>query len=302
MTTRNRQILGWIAVSVATALACFWAFWGIIENFHEGWYRDSVLGNIGLMLAQYLSPMLLFVAMGLIAIGWPRLGAPLHILVAVGAGWFFRNASLLLIAPFIVGPLVLLGFAYWFGRPRPLKLAIGILIGLPLFTVLAFGAEPALRVAHRIDDGNRGPVHIEADGVNLIWAPEGPGWPRDGVDWNEARRRCRHLTADGRTLADEPQNIWRLPTIDEAVRSMQRHGQNCEGRWDSAAKLARYTQTPDKESPLWDVYSPVIYWWTADEARDRDAYIIVYDGKVWPHAKHSHWGYLGFRAVKDATQ
>jgi hypothetical protein len=34
----KRQIAGWIAVSLSIVITCFWAFWGIIENFHEGWY------------------------------------------------------------------------------------------------------------------------------------------------------------------------------------------------------------------------------------------------------------------------
>ena len=29
---------------------------------------------------------------------------------------------------------------------------------------------------------------------------------------------CRYLSADGRALMDEPQNVWRLPTTDEYVR------------------------------------------------------------------------------------
>jgi hypothetical protein len=29
----KRQVLGWLAVALSTSIACFWAFWGIIENF-----------------------------------------------------------------------------------------------------------------------------------------------------------------------------------------------------------------------------------------------------------------------------
>jgi len=36
----KRQIAGWIAVGLSAAITCFWAFWGIIENFHEGWYYE----------------------------------------------------------------------------------------------------------------------------------------------------------------------------------------------------------------------------------------------------------------------
>ena len=54
---------GWIAVILSTTLACLWAFWGIIENFHEGWYYESLPRNLLLMFGQYLSPMLLFIGL-----------------------------------------------------------------------------------------------------------------------------------------------------------------------------------------------------------------------------------------------
>nr|NIV28242.1 DUF1566 domain-containing protein [Anaerolineae bacterium] len=62
------RIVGWIAVGLSTAITCFWAFWGIAENFHEGWYYESLLSNLGLMFAQYLSPMLIFLAVTLVSI------------------------------------------------------------------------------------------------------------------------------------------------------------------------------------------------------------------------------------------
>ncbi len=51
----------------------------------------------------------------------------------------------------------------------------------------------------------------------------------DGVPWEEAVRRCRHLTEEGTALADTPQDVWRLPIVEEAVRSMHRHGNNSGG-------------------------------------------------------------------------
>ena len=59
---RRQRILGWLAVGLSTALACFWALWGIIENFHEGWFYESFFSNLGLMFVQYLSPMLIVVS------------------------------------------------------------------------------------------------------------------------------------------------------------------------------------------------------------------------------------------------
>ena len=288
MTVQSRHLLGWCAVVLSTMAACFWAFWGIIENFHEGWYHPSLALNLALMAAQYLLPMILFVSAALVAIRWPHLGGGLHFAAAVLAAWFFRAASPVLLSAFIVGPLVALALFYWVGRPEPRRLAIAVAVGLPLLTLIVFGAEPAWRVAHRLNDGNQAAVRVSAGSVDLIWAPSGPGWPLDGVTWDEALRRCQYLTADGTSFTDEPQNIWRLPTVEEAVRSMQRHGQNCGGTWDVALRQAVYSETPDKESPLWNVYSPVIYWWTATEVDDRSAYMIVFDGKVWPRPKRAH--------------
>ena len=74
----KHQIMGWIAVGMSTVITCFWAFWGIIENYHEGWYSKSILSNIGMMFIQYLSPMLIFMVVTLISIYWPRVGGILH--------------------------------------------------------------------------------------------------------------------------------------------------------------------------------------------------------------------------------
>src|SRR5688572_32567812 len=74
----GRRLLGWLAVALSTALASFWAFWGIIENFHEGWFHESLLLNVGLMFVQYLSPVIIFVLLTLLAIAFPRVGSVAH--------------------------------------------------------------------------------------------------------------------------------------------------------------------------------------------------------------------------------
>ena len=96
-----------------------------------------------------------------------------------------------------------------------------------------------------------------------------------------------------------PQDTWRLPTVEEAVRSMAHHGQNSGGEWDAETAEVSYNTPPDKESPLWNVHSQVIYWWTGTELDDDRAYIIVYDGKVWSRAKQFGPAYLGFRCVRS---
>jgi hypothetical protein len=292
----KRQIVGWTAVALSLVITCLWAFWGIVENFHEGWYYESLLSNLGLMFVQYLSPMLLFMGVTLVSIFWARAGAGLHGILALGVAWFFEgwaNPGTLLLIP----PLIGLGTLYWFGRPQPRRVAAFLALGLPLFTLAIFGIGPALRVSQRLEDANLQARLVQGNGLALIWAPDGPGWSREGADWYEAQQACDYLSADGVTLAPVAQHIWRLPVVDEAVRSMARHGQNSGGVWDAASAQATYQTRPDKESPLWNVHSQVIYWWTATET-DRDhAYIIVYDGEVWSRSKEFGPAYLGFRCV-----
>jgi hypothetical protein len=294
----KRQIVGWIAVGFSTAITCIWAFWGIIENFHEGWYYESWLSNVGLMFVQYLSPMLIFMVVTLISIFWPRFGGGLHVIFALLAAWFFQaftNAATFL----LILPLIGLGALYWFGRPQPRKLAVSLAVGLPILTLIISGTEPVLRVSQRIDDSNLNARLVHGNGVDLIWAPDGPGWPRTGVNWYEAQQVCQHLSEDGLTSTSVPQHIWRLPTVDEAVRSMARHGQNSSGVWGPENAKVAYKTIPDKESPLWNVHSQVIYWWTATAVDEDHAYIIVYDGKVWSRSKQFAPAYLGFRCVKQ---
>jgi len=149
----KRQIVGWSAVGFSTAITCIWAFWGIIENFHEGWYYDSWLSNMGLMFVQYLSPMFIFMGVTLISIFWPRFGGSLHAILALLAIWFFQaftNAATFL----LIIPLIGLGALYWFGRPQPRRIAVILAVGLPMLTLSISGIEPVLRVSQRIDDGN----------------------------------------------------------------------------------------------------------------------------------------------------
>jgi hypothetical protein len=294
----RQQVLGWLGLFVSVAITCFWAFWGSIENFHEGWYFESFLSNIGLMFLQYLSPMLIFLALTLLAIKWPRLGGGLHGIMAV-FGLMFFQANSIAATLLIILPLVGLGALYWFGRPRPRKNAIVLAIVLPVLTLLISGIAPAVRVAQRVDDGNLDARRVSGNGVILIWAPAGPGWPRQGGNWLHARKACQHLSDDGFSLEPDPVDIWRLPTVEEVVRSMALHGQNSAGTWDEETGEATYQSKPDKESPLWNIYSQVIYWWTATEVDADKAYIIVYDGKVWPRNKQFGPAYLGYRCVKS---
>jgi hypothetical protein len=49
---RSALVLGWIAVGLATAISSLWAFWGVYESFHEGWYFTSLAQNLILTSSQ----------------------------------------------------------------------------------------------------------------------------------------------------------------------------------------------------------------------------------------------------------
>jgi hypothetical protein len=251
-----------------------------------------------MLVGQYLAPMIAFMAVALTSTRWPRVGGTLHLTLALFAWWFFSGAAALQL---ITLPLAVLGVCYWIGRAEPRKWAHRLILVLPIAVLVVCGIEPSIRTMRRIDDGNRDARLVQGNDVELIWAPAGPGWPTSGVPWDEAVRRCRYLTADGRRLADTPQDIWRLPTVDEAVRSLCRHGGNAGGVWDSSAGKPRYNIMPDKESPLWDTRSQVIYWWTATETDSDHALRISFNGYVHRLPKELAPGYLAFRAVKKPT-
>jgi hypothetical protein len=309
-------ISGWIAVALSTIVSSQWAFWGAFESFHEGWYFESLGENLVLTL-KYISLMLIFMLLTALAIRWHRVGGILYELFGIGFFvWILMTRKVLnvwvvaswmpvLLPPLFLGPL------FWFGRVRPRRLAYAVALLFPLSVAALFAVEPVFRIAGRVDDGNRGTRIVEGNGVRLVWAPEGPGWPNPdphdgtwaaewrGPTWEEARRICLHLTADGKSVAEMPQHIWRLPTVDEAVRSMARHGKNCRGVWNGTFALAFYARKPDKEPPLWNPYSPVIYWWTASERNAGRAYSIDFNGNVYSRSKVSTMGSQAFRAVRD---
>jgi hypothetical protein len=301
-TMKQSRTIGWAAVLLVTVFSGFWAFWGTLEAFHEGWCKPRLWMRL-LQVLAYLGPATVLCGLAVIGIRWPRIGCTLFVAVggAIAAlmiwdrAYFgaFLTASLTLV-PALVGVLFLIG------RPTPKRAAYAVAVGVPLLIVIGFGVEPALRVSRRFDDGDRGARLVEGNGVTLLWAPDGPGWTRNGLaTWDEAVRRVRYLNADGTALADTPQDIWRLPTREEVVRSMTRGGQNAGGTWEGEPRRAHYVRRPDKESPLWDQYAPLIYLWTSEEASDTQAWIIVYHGGAYAKPKNIGSPSFGFRAVRE---
>lgn len=295
-SSRPRRIVGWIGVVLSSALSSFWAFWGSIENFHEGWYYRELWRNVGLMAIQYLPWMFIPMVAGLLGLWRPTLGVLAHVALAIGVFLLFEVGE---VGGLLIGvPVLLLAGLYGYGRPVPVTWARRMLIGVPLLTAVVSGAYPGWRVLTRPETVDPSMRHISGNGVDLVWAPAGPGWDETGFTWFEATRRCEYLTADGRALAATPQHIWRLPTVDETVRTMIWRGQNAGGTWNGSVGRASFRVMPDKEAPLWNRYSQVIYWWTADEADADRAYRVAYNGYVSRMNKNVGAGYLACRCVK----
>jgi hypothetical protein len=214
----------------------------------------------------------------------------------------------------------------------------------PLLTAVLVTAYFAPLLLTRHDSGERSAQRIEGNGVTLLWAPAGPGWnwrswgnqgrwlswddialygalplgiqvePKWGDRGSHATQAdmagtglCRYLSEDGTRLMPEPQDVWRLPTTDEVVRSLVRRGESAGCTWDGTSAEAVCSQQPNKDTPLWAPDEAPIYYWTADEYDAESAWYVPYTGglryggmidhqpKHWGNARH------GFRCVRDPT-
>lgn len=296
-----QMVLGWIAVAIIIIFSSLWAYWGGIENFHEGWYSKNIWENIGMMFLQYWLVSLIFTLIGLIGVRFTIVALPLCIVIGIAAAVFFSGASFSTLWVMIIIPCAALGLLFFFGRAKPKKLAYILISVLPVAILIITSTIGIIRISQRIDDGNYGQRKVETENVCLVWAPRGPGWPDKGTGYYDAKEICARLNEDGTELLDEKVYIWRLPGVDEAVASQMLHGENAGGIWDTENKKAEYKLTPDKETPLWDQHSKIIYYWTDTMASKDSAYIIVYNGGVFTRRANNSYGYLSFRAVKDCA-
>lgn len=76
---KKAAVLGWIAVGISTLVSSLWAFWGVYESFHEGWYFESLIPNV-ILTVKYCALMLIFVALSVTGLRWPRAGGILYLL------------------------------------------------------------------------------------------------------------------------------------------------------------------------------------------------------------------------------
>ncbi len=144
-----RVTVGWSAVAFNLIVACLWAFWGAVETFHEGWYY-GLLGLHLLWNLAYFGPTLATMLLGLLGLRWPRLGGLAYLLLGGGCGsWLLFGGPTewprvgFLRAVLMTGGCGVIGLIFWFGQPRPLRLARHLTWGLPVAVALVSGAASA---------------------------------------------------------------------------------------------------------------------------------------------------------------
>jgi hypothetical protein len=272
-----KTIIGWITASISFLILVLWTYWGINEAFHEGWFHTSFLKNLGLTFIQYLSIPIIFLVISLIALYYKRIGTVFYIILGIFSFFFFGSlAGSLLI--FI--PLILFALGYYFGEFKFKKIISYSFIGIFFIIILLFGIPQFIRVENRFNDNDFGERVVN----NLTWAGQGDGFPLNGTNWYTAQRNCEELGL-------------RLPTTNEIVYSLTRGNVNSGGYFNKKYEV-QYKIKPDKETPLWNPHSQVIYYWTNETTDEERAYLVAYNGVILKRSMKFGPNYQGYRCVK----
>jgi hypothetical protein len=298
MASRTGSILGGCAVIASLAISGFWSYWGGFECFHEGWYYHRLVDNLCLAFFQYWCWPIAFGGLSALGFMKPRIGAGLFVLIGVLVNWLLFRFQNMFGIEFILLPCVALAALFCFGRVRKPVLAAWLAVGFPVLVIAGISIPLLIKVSGRLTDIRNEPLVWASGHETLVWAPPGPGWPTAGVSYERALWVCDHLSLDGRSLSDKPRKLWRLPTVQEAIRAMNRHGKPAGCEYSGKQGFQPCTTEPDKEAPLWNPFSQVIYWWTAtDDSRGHNLR-VTYNGSVLAVQK-SLTGYTAFRAVRS---
>jgi len=221
--------------------------------------------------------------------------APVAVALAVGLPLLVRNLGRVPLESrgevTVSGGGVALTFAgegpgWLASRDRPVMFEGRRYVGLSWNEIALFGMEPLGFEGKRFGPGY--------DGT--------PGSVRNATV-EEFRRynMFRFIDPEGRRLTRTLHDAWRLPGAAELVAVLQYRGACAGGRFDPAAGRAWYERTPDKDAPIWDPGTEVVYYWTATEAGPDTALDLSYSGRVRPVLKTSAQDYRGFRAVRTGA-
>lgn len=346
--TSRSSVPGVLATALLAGFVGFWTFWSFAELYYEGWDMPFPQPLV------YLIPFAVALALGAATLAWPRvMGVVIVALSLAFYGWaiavnlqrwgfswgmllgWVGMASLTVLGGvlFVIdgrsrarrGPDPRAAAAPWWRR----RIRWLVVVGAPLLLAAGMSAVELTRILRRLDDGDRGARRIDGEGVQLVWAPAGPGWnwrqswggypswdslalygvPPIGLkravegrlataDDMARTGLCGYLDAAGTALTAEPQHFWRMPTADEFVRSLTRRGEPAGCAWNGAVGRVACRVPPDKETPLWAPDQPPIYMWTS-ESSESDAWYVNYQGFVAHQPKGFGNPRHGYRCVRD---
>lgn len=169
------------------------------------------------------------------------------------------------------------------------------------------GVGPSQQAGELLPDANLSWNEIAFYGLPPVGFGDKPGFgDRDATTLDmQTTGLCRYLSADGRTLRTAPQDIWRMPTVDEIVRSLVRAGENAGCSWDGHSSSADCDRQPNKDTPLWDPDASPIYYYSGEEYDESSAWYVpytgggMYGGVIGAQSKSGGNSRHGFRCVRE---
>lgn len=313
-----RYLLGWSALLLATLFSCFWAFWGCVESFHEGFTFNSIFWNLFALLIRYLPYAIIAIILNLVAIRNKWIGGLLYLSMGIFILYWFIMYQEKAVDQYWIEYIILLSFFPFIG----FSLLVGkipqkaqgkqffniIAIGLPVFVFMFVAVEPVQRLIYRFSTPiNVGIYEVKYDeNTTIQWAPMGEGWSTFGKDdWKEAYDICKELDITGKKKDENYSNPnyrgngWRLPTPEEVIFSFPKTKTIKKTyKTDPKGNEPYY----DKIAPLWYPYSPIIQLWCqySNEQKNRDslAPTVFYTGEIISQYKNNYNDSIGFRAVR----
>jgi hypothetical protein len=283
------------------------------------WVMQAHLGGLTLAWASGWFPISgIFILIGILFLLVGRYRQQQHAMGLQGyTQWWRRNTSYLVV--FIPSVLTAIGVTALFAPlllsryddgDRGARLIEGngvSLVWAPAGPGWSEGIGPSQEAGELLSGANLSWNAIAFYGIRPVGFGEKPGsLERDATEADmRVTGLCRYLSADGSALMAEPQNIWRMPTTDEIVRSLVRRGQNARCSWNGTSDQAKCLVQPNKDTPLWGPDASPIYYWSADEHDQEMAWYVPYTGggryggsidyqpKDWGNSRH------GFRCVRE---
>ncbi len=335
------RLPGWTAKTLMLLLTWVWSYWSAGELYHEGWWGAWYNPLVYLIPAVIFLTLTLValrwpsVGGGIIFIFGIAAGLFFNaliigVVISVVGVLFWLEGRRMAHLPDNTSSTASRWW-FWLTVAPPVLIFIGF--STVMLPVVLTRVDDGDRSA-RIIEGNGVTLMWAPEGPGWNWKqpwggypswdaialygvpPVGPDWSSKpgygrGEDntWHHASvedmtqtNLCLYLSEDGLTLMDTPQYIWRMPTVDDYVRSLVHDGENAGCAWRGEFKeQVTCNMRPDKETPLWAPDLAPIYYWAAEEYDEDNAYFVSYNGFVNATRKSGGNPRHSYRCVKEVA-